>query len=455
MQQIPVNGQISQQEAAMSLWTHYLKDVGNLIDQRLKAFFGKGSVSLPEGIPTLPGFHSSFQVFLHTHQLSIEEYLILVLAAAPHISPQFLEAHIREALPEEGDFPQLGGVRGKVFRGFLPTVETAMFLLAGKNMIHRQRIKSFFHPDHLFAKKHILTVEEVPEGEPQSCGKLLLSQDYLDLFLLGKMNPPAFGLRFPAQRIETQQSWEDLVLPRATLKQVQNLELWVRHGHTLFSEWDMRGHIKPGYRVLFHGPPGTGKTMTAKLLGKYTGKEVYKVDLSMVVSKFIGETEKNLSRLLAKAEDKDWILFFDEADALFGKRTGVKDAHDKYANQEVSYLLQRIELYQGMVILASNLKDNIDEAFIRRFQAIIHFPIPRQPERLRLWQQAFPSQISWAADISFQEIAQRFEMTGAEIINVVQYCCLHALDRNDFTLKKEDLIEGIEKEFAKNGRILR
>ena len=141
--------------------------------------------------------------------------------------------------------------------------------------------------------------------------------------------------------------------------------------------------IKKGKGVifLFYGPPGTGKTLTAGLLGNELEIDVYKVDISMVVSKYIGETEKNLELLFARAADKGWILFFDEADALFGKRTGVRDAHDKYANQEVSFLLQRIEDFNGLIILATNMKNNIDDAFIRRFNSIIRFPLPNAEER--------------------------------------------------------------------------
>jgi SpoVK/Ycf46/Vps4 family AAA+-type ATPase len=174
-------------------------------------------------------------------------------------------------------------------------------------------------------------------------------------------------MNFPAQRITTEMEWKDLVLNEQTLAQIEELHAWINHSSTLLYDWGMKRQFKLGYRVLFYGPPGTGKTLTASLLGKYTGKDVYKIDLSMVVSKFIGETEKNLSSLFTKAESKDWILFFDEADALFSKRTNVRDAHDKYAHQEVSYLLQRVENYDGLVILSSNLKSNIDDAFIRRF----------------------------------------------------------------------------------------
>src|SRR5206468_6990848 len=155
------------------------------------------------------------------------------------------------------------------------------------------------------------------------------------------------------------------------------LESWLLYNEQLVNEWKMEDRLKKGYRTLFYGPTGTGKTFTAGLLGKQVKKDVYKIDLSMVVSKYIGETEKNLELLFARAEDKGWILFFDEADALFGKRTSVKDAHDKYANQEVSYLLQRIEDYNGLVILATNMKSNIDPAFIRRFNSIIHFSPPQ------------------------------------------------------------------------------
>lgn len=144
------------------------------------------------------------------------------------------------------------------------------------------------------------------------------------------------------------------------MAEIKEIETWLKYNDRLLEIWNLKGKIKPGYRVLFHGPPGTGKTLTACLLGKYTNRNVYRIDLSVVVSKYIGETEKNLSRLFDKADKKEWILFFDEADALFGKRTNVSDSHDKYANQEVSYLLQRIESHEGLIILASNMKSNLD-----------------------------------------------------------------------------------------------
>lgn len=173
--------------------------------------------------------------------------------------------------------------------------------------------------------------------------------------------------------LDTEQSWKELALDKEATTQIGEIKNWLKQSPAININRRLIKKIKPGFRALFYGPPGTGKTSTAALIGKELNKEVYKIDLSQVVSKYIGETEKNLDLVFASANGKGWILFFDEADALFGKRTDVKDSHDRYANQEVSYLLQRMEDYNGLVILATNMKSNIDDAFTRRFNAVIRF----------------------------------------------------------------------------------
>jgi SpoVK/Ycf46/Vps4 family AAA+-type ATPase len=190
----------------------------------------------------------------------------------------------------------------------------------------------------------------------------------IKLFLYLTMNFPYSSL------LTSELSWNDMVLDNETMRQVNEIKTWLKESTSVKPGSVLKKKLKSGYRCLFSGPPGSGKKTTAALIGKEFKKDVYKIDLSMVISKYIGETEKNLELLFARAEDKGWILFFDEADALFGKRTNVRDAHDKYANQEISYLLQRIEDYNGLVILATNLKSNIDEAFTRRFQLKLEFP---------------------------------------------------------------------------------
>jgi len=397
---------------------------------------------------------SSFAGFISLHKPDNDEFIILMLALAPHIQPDFFNRIISGFLPEGGDFPEFGGVKGNNHRGVIPTGETAQFILAGDDLKKRLQVQRLFATDHWFSKKHILWLETVQPGEPAMSGKLFADSEIVELLTAGVINKPRFSIDFPAENIETEMDWDDLVLHPKTLHQIREIEHWITHNQTLFHDWGMKKRVKPGYRALFYGPPGTGKTLTATLLGKYTGKDVFRIDLSRVVSKYIGETEKNLSRLFDKAEDKNWILFFDEADALFGKRTDIRDAHDKYANQEVAYLLQRIEAYNGLVILATNQRGNIDDAFVRRFQAIIHFPLPGADERAEIWRKAFPPQIEIEKDINWLQIASRFELTGAGIINVAHYCAVEILARGSRRLNLKQLEAAIMREFIKEGKVV-
>ena len=390
--------------------------------------------------------------FMARHEPTAAEYVLLLLALVPHVQPSFFSQLLAEHLPEGGDFPEFGGVRGSSHRGLLPTGETAQFVLAGDDLEKRLAVQGLLANEHWLVRQNLLQLEPVREGEPRMSGRLLLDPEVVEQLTTGTSSKPRFSTEFPAEHIETDMAWADLVLHPGTRRQIHEIEHWIAHSPTLLHAWGMKKRIKAGYRALFYGPPGTGKTLTATLLGKHTGKDVFRIDLSRVVSKYIGETEKNLSRLFDKAENKNWILFFDEADALFGKRTGIRDAHDKYANQEVAYLLQRIEGYNGVVILASNQRANIDEAFTRRFQSIIHFPMPRPEERVEIWQRAFPAQIEIAADIDWRHIAARYELTGAGILNVAHYCAIELLADNSQKMTLERVEAGIQREFIKEGK---
>lgn len=432
----------------------YLQQV---VDARLSIQFGEAENKRETiELPSL-GFlddGSAFSKFIAEHKPPFEEYVVLLLALTPHLLPGFIGNLVASYLPNGGELPEFGGVKGGNHRSIQPTGETAQFLLAGDDLEKRLEVQQLFGTDHWFHKKNILSLEAVQPGEPPMSGRILLDPEVVEMLTLGRVSKPRFSTDFPAEYIETGMDWDDLVLSPGTLRQIREIESWVRHQATFFETWGMSKRVKPGYRVLFHGPPGTGKTLTATLLGKSTNRDVYKIDLSMVVSKYIGETEKNLARLLDKAQNKDWILFFDEADALFGKRTSVRDAHDKYANQEVSYLLQRIESYPGLVILASNFKSNIDDAFLRRFQAMVFFPIPKPEERQVLWEKAFPEKIKIAPTIEWPKIAQQYELTGASIMNIVQYCCITALEQGSDMITFENLLNGIRNELVKEGKIL-
>lgn len=424
-----------------------------LIDNCLKVRFGQ-SESVETNALNLYDGDSRLAKFIEQHQPSLEELAIFLLALVPHLQPHFFNKLIAEYLPEGGDFPEFGGVKGNNHRGILPTGETAQFILAGDDLQMRLDIQRILSSEHWFTQKRILCLEPVREGEPVLSGRLIIDSEIVELLTVGTVSRPRFSLDFPAEYLETEMEWNDLVLHPNTLRQISEVENWIKHNDTLLYNWGMKKKLKPGYRALFYGPPGTGKTLTATLLGKYTGKAVFRIDLSRVVSKYIGETEKNLSRLFDKAENKNWILFFDEADALFGKRTDIRDAHDKYANQEVAYLLQRIESYNGLVILATNQRGNIDDAFARRFQTIIHFPIPRPEERYQIWRKAFPSQIEIAGDIDWRQVAARFELTGAGIINITHYCAVEALADQSLCIDFKRLEAAILREYIKEGKVV-
>ncbi|BFM43828.1 hypothetical protein CFS9_24690 [Flavobacterium sp. CFS9] len=392
--------------------------------------------------------------FILENNLTQTDTLLLGLALVHHIKPDFLSSIIAEYLPNGGELPEFGGVKSKNHRGILPTGETAQFLIAGNDLDARISFYNYLHNQSFLYQKRIIKIESVPNGEPKLSGLLILEDEYIEKFITGKILKPQLSSIFPAQLIETALDWDDLVLNSSTLNQIKEIETWLKFNEILLHEWNMKATIKPGFRVMFYGAPGTGKTLTASLLGKYTQRDVYRIDLSMVISKYIGETEKNLSSLFDKAADKDWILFFDEADAVFGKRTNVRDAHDKYANQEVSYLLQRIENHPGLVILASNFKTNIDTAFTRRFQSIIEFEVPSSRERLQLWENNLPKGIKIAEDVNLNEISKKYEITGANIVNIIQYACLRTLEDQNENINLHHLLQGIKKEYVKEGKMM-
>ncbi len=387
-------------------------------------------------------------------KLNEQDRLLLVLALLPHISPGLIDRVIQENIKSPGDHPEMGGIRGTQFRGFIPTGETAVFLLGGISIKHRLQARFFIEEESRLWKKQAVKLLPAKENEPTYSGTWEIEPDVLDFLVKGKVSLPIFSLNFPAKPISTDLKWKELILDRRTKEQLQELKTWIEKRDIILNDWGLGRRIKPGYKALFHGAPGTGKTLAASLLGSYTKRPVYRIDLSMVVSKYIGETEKNLSRLFDKAAHKDWILFFDEADALFGKRTSVRDAHDKYANQEVSYLLQRLEEYHGLVILASNLKGNIDGAFIRRFQSIIHFPMPQAKERFELWKSMWPKKLKLEDPKAIEKLAIQHSLTGANILNVIQFASLKAVQEKKKILSFNDLNVSVARELKKEGKLV-
>ena len=430
--------------------------LAEVVDIRLKSYFDKDrtnkSPSLLPDAPNLEDVDGSFAQFISYNQLNLAERLLLILTMTPYLRPQLLDVMWTKNEATGRGFTEFGGAAGPNHGGVLPTAETALFLYAEDSLESRFELMKLLNGDSLLISGSVIKLQSVAHHEPWPSGVLTISRDQIDKLTHQFEFQPSYNSDFPAQRITTQLDWDDLVLPASVLDQLAEIHHWVLYGQTLLSQWGMQDRLAPGYTTLLYGPPGTGKTLSASLLGKYCGCDVYRIDLSMMVSKYIGETEKNLARVFDAAEKRKWILFFDEADALFGKRTKVENSHDRHANQEVSFLLQRIESFAGVVLLASNIKFNIDDSFIRRFQSVIEFPMPNVNERLRLWQQSFPKNVHLESKINLQQLASDHDLSGGMILNVIRFASLRTLSRQATEICLDDIRDGIRREYLKEGR---
>ena len=283
-----------------------------------------------------------------------------------------------------------------------------------------------------------------PESTPER-------DDYFE----GARRQSAIGLGSMAQKVTSGQTWDDLVLPPAVVGRLKAIVSQVRNAAVVYERWGFGAgqSYGRGLAALFSGPSGTGKTMSAGVIARALGLDMYKIDLARVVSKYIGETEKNLDRVFTEAMNANAVLFFDEADALFGKRSEVKDAHDRYANIEISYLLQKMEEYEGLAILATNFGQNLDEAFNRRLHFIIEFPLPRVEDRAAIWRSHIPRSAPVADGIDFEFLAHQFELTGGGIRNCVRSAAFAAAEANA-PIGMAHLVQAVAGELAKLGRPL-
>jgi hypothetical protein len=382
-----------------------------------------------------------------------ETRLVLVLALAPHLAPEVLDPLLTENRGTGRRFTEFGGSLGGTHNGLQPTVETALFLLAGRDHGRRLAARRLFHPTQPLLAQGVLQLQTDHPGDPPGAARLTIPADQLERLLDGDPDtlPPSEG--FPAERLTTPLRWEDLILDAQTADDLEMVHRWLAHAPTLLNDWDLARRLKPGFRCLFHGPPGTGKTLSACLLGQRHDLPVYRVDLSRVVSKWVGETEKNLAALFDRAQHHHWILFFDEAEALFSRRGEGQTANDRHANQQIAYLLQRLEDYPGLVILATNLLHGLDSAFSRRFQACIPFPQPEAGVRRRLWRALFdPARLPLEPDLDLDAFADRYDLAGGAILNVLRHSALLAVGRTPARISKADLHAALRSELHKQGR---
>lgn len=402
--------------------------------------------------PDITTSDSVYATLIKDFALGFEERLVLIIALLPYVKPQALDVFLIKNQNLNNEFAEFGGIKDANRSGFIPSLETAIFILTGQEIGARLQFLKRFNKDNVLFKQGVLEFDGSQSFDLHQ--KLILSSEYLGLLTTGTMRLPQYSSKFPAKEITTTLSWEDLIVDEHVADELLEIKDWLIHSDRILNEWQLHKNLKRGYRVLFYGSPGTGKTFAATLLGKATNRPVFRVDLSLVVSKYIGETEKNLGKLFDEAEHKQWILFFDEADALFGKRTQTKSSNDRHANQEVAYLLQRIENFPGLVILATNLQTNIDEAFSRRFQSMVHFPKPSKKQRKLLWEKLFGASFALEENIDFSDLADKYELSGGAMINVLRFCALNAARRNEKRIELKDILKGIQREYRKSNKTI-
>lgn len=400
-------------------------------------------------IPPELSYESYYGEWINKHKLIAVERGLLIIGLALYIRPSIFDPLLKAAKDFNYTETQLGGIIGNAQTPFKPTGETAIFLLTNGSVEERMIVLNSLNIDHWFFEKGILEFHYLEANSPLSSHPFGLTKDYFEIFTKGHASKPDYSSKFPANLVNTDLDWDDLVISPELAREVKDISDWLTFERYLFEELHLDKKIKKGYKAVFYGPSGTGKTLVAGLLGKKHGRDVYRIDLSQLSSKYIGETEKNIANLFRQAKNKDWILFFDEGESLFGKRTQSGQSNERYGNQQVGFLLQKIEDHPGVVILATNLKGSIDEAFLRRFQKMIYFEAPDEIYRLELWKKALEDTMELSSDIILKQIAKDYKLVGGQIVNIIKQVILRELGSQNNVIRLKTLIGAIEDELRK------
>ncbi|HSZ25143.1 MAG TPA: ATP-binding protein [Cytophagaceae bacterium] len=402
---------------------------------------------------TFDSYHSSNDLFSEKYSANIHTIVSLALSAV--LCNKALER--LKLIRNEYAFSEfIGGVTKNAAEKFIPTVHTALFLLAGNDTAKRlELLKKYFLPGSILFRQNILKplpADPLLEDTPLEC-----TPEFIYQIINGGEYQYSYSTNFPATLYTTNETWEDLCLNDREMIDLMEVKAWLKNFQRL-KENSLFGKSHKGYKAMFFGPPGTGKTVSVGLLGKEINMPVYRIDLSQIVSKWVGETEKNLKYIFDLASTKNWILFFDEGDALFGKRSDNTGGNDRYGNQEVAYLLQRMEEHEGIIFICTNKQHNMDEAFRRRFSSRVEFFLPKKQESLMIWQKYLPELEIELEAIDLSRMADKIKVSGASIKNfckwmkIIQYENLHKTEeqiQQGTKISKHQFLELMSKYFSR------
>lgn len=423
-----------------------------VLHSRVRQYFQPGEASLQDfRPPELKPDESEYAALLFRLKATHEERLIILLALTPQLRPHLLDVFFTQNSSHPRSLSDFGGFHHTQHGGFTPTVETAIFLIAGTDLARRFEVMACFRDEHFFFRTHILPLEVAMKGEAQPRTPISVTDEFWQMITAGVASQ-SLNTQTPSRRITTQQEWKDLIGDEKMMESLLDIRLWIEHGNTLLQGWGLGKLIRPGYPCFFYGPQGTGKKFAAALLGKTTGRDVCWVDLSQMLSLPPLESEKKIAGVFSQAASLEWIIFLDGADAWLDTSLSGPGSSTGIYSREFRQLMQQIEDFPGVVILASNLQNFYDETFTRRFQSIVQFYTPDADQRLALWKSFFSGKLKISPEVNLEQIAGEYILKPASMINVIRYCALAAIRRNDEYATTADILSGIHRELMKEAR---
>lgn len=451
---------ISLLENEFACFEQYLQQVLEVLFFNVDEEYSQATLVLEalQAFPDLPHHDNLYSHIIHTFAEEDQLYIriILLLALAPYFRPELLDVFIVKNEATGAIYTELGGRLEQNPAKFRPTLQTVFFLLSSNRLENRVKLARFFSNEEVFHQQNILYLQSSEDqlSRPSLHSEILVPTEECLALLKGQTYLPKLSTSFPAEPISTPLEWKDLVLAPETLEHLEEIIAWMQHQEETFANPVVAKQVKPGFRVLFYGTSGTGKSLTAALLGKRLNMPVLRIHSAMLTSKFVGETEKNLDRMFEAAEGKQWILLFDEGENFFGQRSAAGGtAQDHYVNQQLGYMLQRIETYNGLVIVSTNRKVAMDKAFKRRFQAMIQFQDPKETQRYLLWEKAFTG-VTFCNKVDLKPFSEKYpEMTGGILINVLNTALSKMYREAKNEMNNKHLQEAVMREYKKLGLI--
>ena len=382
--------------------------------------------------------------FKHQYNLSDIEFVFLLTALITHIDQHLIERNVLSLLKANSDFPEIGGLRGTNQRHFIPTIQTALFIIAGNQRSKMLEARNIFNSEHRLIKDQVLIIEAPGKGEPFTNSVFSMEEEYISLFTTGKIEVPVYNSSFPAMYLITSAYWDSLVVNDLVKQGIMDVRTWLQNKNAYDHSIDLHHKRANGYKVLLHGPSGTGKTLTATLFGKDVNYKVFRIDLALLFSNNKEEIETIIENLFRKAERRTWILLINQAESLFEKNDVKNNLSAVYSNLFIPYLLERIDFFPGIVFFETNSIEKIDKTFLNKLQQKIEFTLPSILERKQLWSIYLPARFSLSKDVDIVKIAEKYSLTGAEISNSIESITIKAIKRNEYYITMEDIVSVIE-----------